>query len=135
MQNQFKNMQVLDFESHKELKKYMKSISKDLGVRCTFCHDLNDKSIDTPQKIITREMIKMHETEISKKNTSSKPDKSADTPAKEITREMIKMQENINNQLFKMREDTLTAEPSSNQVTCWTCHRGFSHPELIRTTN
>ena len=103
MQNQFKNMQVLDFESHKELKKYMKSISKDLGVRCTFCHDLNDKSIDTPQKIITREMIKI--------------------------------QENVNNHLFKMREDTLTADPSSNQVTCWTCHRGFSHPELIRTTN
>ena len=52
-------LQVLDFESERDLKKYMKSISKDLGVKCTFCHDLNDKSIDTDHKIIAREMIKM----------------------------------------------------------------------------
>ena len=37
----------------------MKTISKDLGVKCTFCHDLNDKSIDTDHKLIAREMIKM----------------------------------------------------------------------------
>ena len=53
------NLQVLDFESERELKKYMKTISKDLGVKCTFCHDLNDKSIDTDHKLIAREMIKM----------------------------------------------------------------------------
>ena len=56
---QLKNLQVLDFESERELKKYMKTISKDLGVKCTFCHDLNDKSIDTDHKLIAREMIKM----------------------------------------------------------------------------
>ena len=37
----------------------MKVIGKDLGVKCTFCHDLNDKSIDTEHKIVAREMIKM----------------------------------------------------------------------------
>ena len=56
---EFKNVQVLKFESERDLKKYMKSISKDLGVKCTFCHDLNDKSIDTDHKLIAREMIKM----------------------------------------------------------------------------
>ena len=56
---QLKNLQVLDFESERELKKYMKTIGKDLGVKCTFCHDLNDKSIDTDHKLIAREMIKM----------------------------------------------------------------------------
>ena len=56
---QLKNLQVLDFESERDLKKYMKTIGKDLGVKCAFCHDLNDKSIDTDHKLIAREMIKM----------------------------------------------------------------------------
>ena len=58
---EFKNVQVLKFESERDLKKYMKSISKDLGVKCTFCHDLNDKSIDTDHKIIAREMMRMQQ--------------------------------------------------------------------------
>ena len=59
MQEKPKNLQVLDFESVRDLKKYMKTIQKDLGVKCTFCHDINDKSIDTEHKIIAREMMKM----------------------------------------------------------------------------
>ena len=50
MQDKPKNLQILEFESGRNLKKYMKSISKDLGVKCTFCHDLNDKAIDTDHK-------------------------------------------------------------------------------------
>jgi len=61
MMGEFKNVQVLEYESERDLKKYMKSISKDLGVKCTFCHDLNDKSIDTDHKLIAREMIKMQQ--------------------------------------------------------------------------
>ena len=53
------NLQVLDFKSERDLKKYMKIVGKDLGVKCTFCHDLNDKSIDTDHKLIAREMMKM----------------------------------------------------------------------------
>ena len=56
---QLKNLQILDFESERDVKKYMKAIGKDLGVKCTFCHDLNDKSIDTDHKLIAREMMKM----------------------------------------------------------------------------
>ena len=59
MQEKPKNLQVLDFESVRDLKKYMKTIQKNLGVKCTFCHDINDKSIDTAHKIIAREMMKM----------------------------------------------------------------------------
>ena len=59
MQDEPKNLQVLEFDSMRKLKKYMKVIGKDLGVKCTFCHDINDKSIDTDHKIIAREMIKM----------------------------------------------------------------------------
>ena len=57
--NTFENVKVLNIESRSEMKKYMKSISKDLGVKCSYCHDMDDKSIDTPQKDITREMIKL----------------------------------------------------------------------------
>ena len=56
---QLKNLQVLDFESERELKKYMKTIGKSLGVKCKFCHDINDKSIDTDHKLVAREMMKM----------------------------------------------------------------------------
>ena len=56
---QLKNLQVLDFESERSLKKYMKTIGKGLGVKCTFCHDINDKSIDTDHKLVAREMMKM----------------------------------------------------------------------------
>jgi len=59
MQDKPNNLQVLDFESERALKKYMKSISKDLGVKCKYCHDLNDKSIETEHKKIAREMIQM----------------------------------------------------------------------------
>ena len=55
--NNFENVTVLEMSSKSQLKKYMKSISKDLGVECKFCHDMDDKSIDTPHKQIAREMI------------------------------------------------------------------------------
>ena len=55
----FKNVQVLEIEGKSAMKKYMKSISLDLGVKCSHCHDLDDKSIDTDEKHITREMIKL----------------------------------------------------------------------------
>ena len=55
----FKNVKVLDITSKSEMRSYMKSISKDLGVKCSHCHDMDDKSLDTPQKDITREMIKL----------------------------------------------------------------------------
>ena len=57
--NDFKNVTILDIESRTEMKKYMKSISKDLGVKCSHCHNMDDKSIDTPAKDITREMMKL----------------------------------------------------------------------------
>ena len=55
--NDFKNLKVLDIKSKGEMRKYMKSISKDLGVKCSHCHDMDDKSLDTPEKEIAGEMI------------------------------------------------------------------------------
>ena len=53
----FENVKILDIESRSEMKKYMKSISKDLGVKCSYCHDMDDKSLDNPVKDTAREMI------------------------------------------------------------------------------
>ena len=57
LSDDFINLQVLEMNSKTELKKYMKSIAKDLGTKCKFCHDMDDKSIDTPHKEVAREMI------------------------------------------------------------------------------
>ena len=53
----FENVQILEIESVKEMKKYMKSISKDLGGKCKDCHDMDDMSIDNPIKNKAREMM------------------------------------------------------------------------------
>ncbi len=58
-QGGFKDLKVLDFKTEKELKAYMKGMSKDLGVKCKFCHDMDDKSADTKHKKIARSMMKM----------------------------------------------------------------------------
>ena len=55
----FENVQLLDFESKLDLIKYMKSIGKDLGVKCSHCHNMDDKAADTPGKDTAREMIKL----------------------------------------------------------------------------
>ena len=87
-----KNLKVLDFTSSKEVKKYMKMISKDLGVKCKYCHDMNDKSLDTEHKEITRLMMQMIQT----------------------------------------HNDSVFNYEGASQISCWTCHRGSTAPELVR---
>ena len=55
----FKNVTELDFTSKSELRKYMKEISRDIGAKCSYCHDLDDKSLETENKKIGREMIQL----------------------------------------------------------------------------
>ena len=87
-----KNLKILDYTSNKDVKKYMKMISKDLGVKCKYCHDMNDKSLDNEKKEITRVMMRMVQTQ--------------------------------NDSLFNWK--------GASQISCWTCHRGSTMPELIR---
>ena len=87
-----KNLKVLDFTSTKDVKKYMKMISKDLGVKCKYCHDMNDKSADTEKKEIARFMMNMVQTQ----------------------------------------NDSVFNYESAPKISCWTCHRGSTMPELFR---
>ena len=41
--SEFKNVKVLDIQSRSEMKTYMKSIAKDLGIKCSHCHNMDDK--------------------------------------------------------------------------------------------
>ncbi len=55
-----KNVKVLPFKEKRELVSYMKTITKELGVKCSFCHIPNDYTSDKKaNKIVAREMIKM----------------------------------------------------------------------------
>ena len=57
----FENVQVLPFEKKKDLMKYMKkTVSKSLGVKCKFCHNIKDYADDSnPHKLVAREMMRM----------------------------------------------------------------------------
>ncbi len=57
-----KDLQVLSFETINETKTYMKTVAKGLGVKCIFCHNLDDFSLDTDHKKIARNMMKMTKT-------------------------------------------------------------------------
>jgi hypothetical protein len=46
--------------SEKEVKKYMKGVSKGLGVQCDHCHDMSDFTSDSnPTKLKARKMMEM----------------------------------------------------------------------------
>ncbi len=53
------NLKVLKFETNREVVKYMKSISKDLGVKCKFCHDMKNKAKDTHHKETARKFMQL----------------------------------------------------------------------------
>ena len=58
--NELKNLKVLSYTNKSELVKYMKVVSKELGVKCNFCHVTSDYSNDKKDmKKVAREMMLM----------------------------------------------------------------------------
>ncbi|HET6613026.1 MAG TPA: c-type cytochrome, partial [Kofleriaceae bacterium] len=58
-----KNLKVLPKNtSKKEIKKIMKGVSKSLGVKCDFCHNVDDFSKDSKKKETARGMMRMVNT-------------------------------------------------------------------------
>ncbi len=54
------NLQVLKYKDLQLTKNHMKEISRDLGVKCKFCHDLDDFSDDgNKHKTLSRTMMRM----------------------------------------------------------------------------
>jgi len=103
-EREYKNLKVLPKDiSHEDLGKVMGEWSHSLGVHCTFCHvrDEAAKKMDFPN--------------------DAKPEKN-------MAREMFKMMNKINHKFFKAEKDSLGMMARTG-VTCYTCHRGDSHPE------
>src|SRR2546423_4801417 len=98
----FHNLQVFPQNiTHDELITAMRGFARGLGVRCDHCHVANPPG--------SKEQFDFP--------NDSKPEKKA-------AREMIRMVRDVNaNYLSKVN-------PHGEMVTCWTCHRGHTVPEL-----
>lgn len=59
--SELKNVKVLPFKTKADIMKYMKlSVAGELGVKCTFCHNMNDYSSDENEhKLVARKMMQM----------------------------------------------------------------------------
>ena len=105
----FKNLKVLPKDITKdEMHKVMEEWEHALGARCSFCHVRNE---DT-----------------------KKMDWASDAkPEKEMAREMYKMTQAINKKYFHAKKDS-TGRIMESSLNCYSCHRGVSHPEVIRAS-
>lgn len=103
---ELKNVQVLPYKTKKEIFPYMKNtVAKSLGVKCKFCHNIKDHSIDeNPHKLVAREMMKM---------------------VNSINVRMKSIWEVAQNAGMKYQDEVPIIE-------CWVCHRGKTEPEFKR---
>lgn len=106
----FKNLKVLPKNiSEKELDKVMEEWERALGARCSFCHARNEET--------------------------KKMDWASDAkPEKEMARNMFLMTQDINKKYFHAQKDS-TGVITESSVNCYSCHRGVSHPEVVRASD
>ncbi len=98
----FTNLKVLPRKiPRKQLIVVMKGFSKQLGVRCSYCHQFNPET--------------------------HKPDFASDAkPEKRAARVMMRMTSAIDKKYLTQVPAPLTGKA---KVTCYTCHRGQSVPD------
>jgi nitrate/TMAO reductase-like tetraheme cytochrome c subunit len=105
----FKNLKVLPKDiSKEEMHKVMEEWEHALGARCSFCHVRNEE---------TKKMDFANDAK----------------PEKEMAREMYKMTQAINKKYFHAKKDS-TNRIMESSINCYSCHRGVSHPEVIRAS-
>jgi hypothetical protein len=100
------NLQVLPKDiSTEDLIKTMRGFTQQLGVRCTFCH--------------------------AEDAATHHPDFASDAkPQKTSARIMMRMTHEINTKYLAQIQDP-DAMPEMKTVSCGTCHRGHSMPEIF----
>lgn len=100
------NLKVLPKDiAPEQLIRIMRGFTGSLGVECSFCHAMNPQT---------------HHLNFP---SDAKPEKAA-------AREMIAMTRAINDAYIAKVHDP-DAMPEQKQVTCGTCHRGHSTPEVF----
>jgi len=105
----FKNLKVLPKNITKQqMHEVMEEWEHALGARCSFCHVRNEET--------------------------KKMDFASDAkPEKEMARHMYQMTQKLNKKYFGAKKDT-TGMIMESGVNCNTCHRGVSHPEVVRAS-
>lgn len=100
------NLKVLPATlSGDDVVKIMRQYTGDLGVECEFCHARNPET---------------------KRNDFP----SDANPVKDSARAMIRMTDDLNAKYLAQ----LTKRETKDPITCGTCHRGMSHPEVFVPT-
>jgi hypothetical protein len=130
----FKNLRILskDISDH-DLDSVMHHFSVSLGVRCNFCHVVDEAakkwdmaSDEKPEKNIARKMMLMA-IDINKNYFKDmEMDHDHDTSKNMAPHDSAMAKDN------NMVMDTTAAESSKymlRSVTCFTCHKGDAHPE------
>ena len=140
----FKNLQILpkDISDH-DLDSVMHHFTAALGVKCNFCHVRNEeaKQMDfasdaKPEKKIARKMMLMA-IDINKNyfkgmDMDHDHDMDHDMMNNIMDQDMKNMDSSMNKNMDHKMMDTLNASDSKymlQSITCFTCHRGDSHPE------
>jgi len=117
----FKNIEALKGLPADQVRPTMMLFSAALGVACIHCHVVGegvrrDATLNTATDAEYRRLLKLDDRQPSW--WYSDPDREVDTPKKQMARMMIRMVGAINKENFGGRQ----------VVTCFTCHRGSSHP-------
>jgi hypothetical protein len=106
-----KNLKVLPHDlTREQLLAVMRSFTRGLGVRCNHCHVV---TATTPEEVLDFP-------------SDAKEEKRA-------ARVMIQMTQQINTEWLKRADQAegKTADASAQpRVSCWTCHRGKTEPEM-----
>ena len=144
----YTNLQILpkDISNH-DLDSVMHHFTASLGVKCNFCHVRNEEekkmdfaSDDKPEKKIARKMMlmaidinknyfKMDRHDMDHDHDMNK-DMDHDHAMDNDKDHDHNMNKDMHHDMHEM--DTTNMVPSSymlRTVTCYTCHRGDSHPE------
>ena len=89
----------------------MKNFTRALGVRCPYCH-------------VGEEGMPLEKFDFA----------SDAKPQKEVARGMMRLAAEINGRLAKAMPAASAESGTATRVTCWTCHRGATHPEQTPET-
>ena len=109
MPDEFQNLQLLDPEISKDdLKTIMKGFTKQLDVKCDFCHIIDEyHKDDNKHKRIARDMIRLV--------GYLRQNRDAYFPQEEE----------------EEKEEEMVEEPEAEVLTCWLCHRGSAEVEVF----
>lgn len=115
MEEVYKNIQVLNGMPAEQMLTTMRFMRASLGVACTFCHL-------EPNQAAGKQAPNTAKSQAAARVQPGwwldEPAREFDTPKKQIARMMIKMTAALNKESFG----------GSNQITCFTCHRGSLRP-------